>query len=69
MSTPTVTPVSYDLEGAAQALGLSVREVQRAVAEGDLTPHYRGKKPLFKPAELEAFVDALPTTKKSGEDR
>lgn len=53
--------VSYDLDGAAAATGLSRRELQRAIAVGDLTAHYRGRKPLITPADLAAFVESLPT--------
>lgn len=51
------------MDGASAALGLSSREIQRAVAQGDLTPHYRGKKPLFLRDDLIAWVESLPTSK------
>lgn len=62
----TVTPASHDLSGAALASGLSVREIQKAIAQGDLTPHYRGTKPLILHSDLVEWVESLPTTKKSG---
>lgn len=59
----SVTPVAYSMDGASAALGLSSRRIQRAVAQGDLTPHDRGKKPLFLRDDLIAWVESLPTSK------
>lgn len=68
MSTPTVTPVSYDVAGAAAATGLSESEIRRAVSRGDLTPRHRGRKPLILRSDLLEWIESLPTTKKSGDD-
>jgi hypothetical protein len=59
-----ITPVSYDLPGAAAATGLSVRELQRAIAASDLAVHYRGSKPVIDRDELRAFIRALPSEKR-----
>lgn len=59
----TLTPVSYDLESAAAAVGLSERELRRVIAAGDLTPRYRGRKPLILRSDLLEWVESLPTSK------
>jgi len=53
--------ISFTLDGAAEACGLSKRELQEAIREGSLVARYRGTKPLIRPADLEDFVDGLPT--------
>ncbi len=58
-----ITPVSYDLEGASAATGPSVREIQRAIAKGDLTPRYLGRKPLILRSDLLEWVESLPVSK------
>lgn len=63
VSYELVAPVSFDLPRAAAACGLSVRELQHAIRDGDLVAHYRGTKPLIEFEELKAFVRALPTAR------
>ena len=58
----TVAAVSYDLRGASDACGLSVSEIQKAISDGDLIANYRGRKPLIRAIELDAWVASLPTT-------
>lgn len=61
-------PVSYDLDGAESASGVSRREIQRAIATGDLTAHYVGAKftkPLILRDDLHAWVESLPTTRRA----
>jgi hypothetical protein len=52
--------ISCDLATAAQTVGLSVTEIQKAVSAGDLVPNYRGRKPLFRADELDSWVRSLP---------
>jgi len=69
MSTSTQTPgaLSYALEGAATAVGVSKDVIQRAIRAGDLEAHYPtiGGRPIAKPvllaSELEAWVRRGPT--------
>lgn len=67
MTTQTI-PVSYDLDGAESATGVSRREIQRAITAGDLTAHYVGAKatkPLIRRDDLDAWVESLPTTRRA----
>ncbi|HUX70850.1 MAG TPA: helix-turn-helix domain-containing protein [Cellulomonadaceae bacterium] len=52
--------ISGDLDDAARMTGLSVREIQKAVRDGDLVPTYRGRKPLFLATELYEWVRSMP---------
>lgn len=60
---PTLTPVSYDIPGAAAAAGSSESVIRRAIARGDLTPRYLGRKPLILRSDLVEWVESLPTSK------
>ena len=60
MTTVALIPVAYDREHAAAAVGLSTRELDRAVEEGRLRRRYRGSKPLYLRSDLEEFVQSLP---------
>lgn len=65
MSTLTAphAPISYDLDGAATATGVSDRTLRNAIASGDLVAHYIGRKPVILRDDLADYVRALPTTK------
>jgi hypothetical protein len=61
MNTP-IAPVSFDAAGAAQASGLSVQVIRRAMRAGDLPVHYpevdgrQIDKPLIDAEDLRAWV-------------
>ena len=59
-----MTRISFDLRGAAEASSLSVRALQYAIDEGSLTAHYYNSKPLIHHEDLDAYVKALPTSKR-----
>lgn len=61
----TAAPVSYDLAGATRAVGVSERTLRDAIATGDLVAHYIGRKPLIRRADLDAWVRALPTERRT----
>lgn len=62
-----MTPISYDLEAAAEATGLSQSYLKSAIREGDLKAKRSGTdkagnpvgKYLIRTADLERFVDGL----------
>lgn len=60
MDRGEITPVSYDIPGAALATGLSETTLRDAVRRGDLAAHYSGTKPVIEREELRAFIQALP---------
>lgn len=53
--------VSYDLDGAVEATGLSKTTIRAAVDNSDLIAHYYGRKPVFRAVDLDAWVRSLPT--------
>lgn len=54
-------PIALPLPEAAAAVGLSERELRRAIAANELAPRYRGSKPLIDVEELRDWFRALPT--------
>jgi len=59
-----ITPVSYDIPGAALATGLSASRLREYIARGDLAVHYSGTKPVIDRDELRDFIRALPSEKR-----
>lgn len=55
------TPVSYSIQGAAEASGVSPDTIRRAVRAGDLAVHYPTSRPVILRDELEAWIKASPT--------
>lgn len=51
----------YSLSEASVYLGVSERQVSRLRASGDLPVRYLGTKPVYDVADLDAFIDALPS--------
>lgn len=60
---PVFSFVSVDLKGAADRTGLSVSEIQKAIAASEIAVNYRGRKPLIRAVELDAWVASLPTSR------
>ncbi|TFB96563.1 MULTISPECIES: hypothetical protein [unclassified Cryobacterium] len=54
------TPIAYDVEGAARAVGLSVFPIKQAIASGDLTARYSKSKRLIGHDELVDWFNHLP---------
>lgn len=61
----TVEPISYELVHAAAAVGLSDRTLRDAIADGSLTAHYQGRKPLILRDDLIDWIRSLPTEKRT----
>ncbi|POH68978.1 hypothetical protein C3B61_03500 [Cryobacterium zongtaii] len=57
------TPIAYNLDGAAIAVGLSIFPIKLAVSNGSLTARYYGTKPLIGHAELLEWFENLPLDK------
>lgn len=57
-------PIALPLPAAAEAVGLSERELRRAIRDNELAPRYRGSKPLIDVEELRDWFRALPTEKR-----
>jgi hypothetical protein len=61
MSDIQLRAVSYDLNGAEAATGISERTIRDAVKRGDLIANYVGRKPVFRAVELDRWIASLPT--------
>jgi len=53
--------VAMEHNSAAAAVGMSPTRLRQHVRLGDVTPHFSGTKPLYLVADLERFVEQLPT--------
>lgn len=58
--TARVEPIALSQVDAAVLVGLSEREIRRAIADGELGVHYRGRKCLVDYQDLMAWYRALP---------
>jgi len=56
-------PIAYSVEGAANAVGLSVYPIKQAITAGLLTVRYSGAKRLVGHADLLEWFDSLPVDK------
>jgi excisionase family DNA binding protein len=60
-----VTKSAYTYDEAAAEVGLSKRAIEREVAENRLAPSYYRSKPIIRDAELQRWLEELPTEKPS----
>jgi hypothetical protein len=56
--------LAYSYAEAAEATGISQKELQRAVAENRLVASYPNSRPVFLSKELDRFLESLPTERK-----
>lgn len=55
-------PIAVPRAEAAALVGVSDRDLKRAIDKGELEVHYRGRRPLVDYADLQAWYKALPTS-------
>lgn len=53
--------VSFDLPAAAVATGISESRIKEAQKAGELVAHYNGARPIYRAADLDEWVQSLPT--------
>lgn len=58
--TTTTEPIAIPRPEAARIVGLSDKELKRAIDDGELEAHWRGRKCLVDFADLHAWYKALP---------
>lgn len=57
-----MSKIAYNYDEAGEAVGMSRRTIERAVAEGELVAHYRnGQTPRIFHSDLETWVESWPT--------
>lgn len=49
----------------AAASGISVSQVRKLVARGEMTPSYSGRKPLIRAIEYDRWVESLPAERRA----
>lgn len=57
--------VSYHMDGASAASGISKATLTKAVADGELVVHYVGSKRVVRAVDLDEYVRSLPTSRES----
>lgn len=65
MSSGPLWKIAYSLDEAADAVSLSRTRLQEAINSGDLPVAYSGIKPIVRALDLDAWVAALPTERKT----
>lgn len=63
MAEYEITAVSHSYRRAALVADVSETLIREAVNRGDLAVHYVNTKPVIRHAELDAWVESLPSTK------
>lgn len=53
--------VSYNTAGAVAATGIGETTIKQAVARDELVAHYVGNKLVFRAADLDDWIQSLPT--------
>ena len=61
VSVVSMEPISLPIEKAAEAVGLSRRYLDGAIADGSLVAKGAGAKTLIEVDELRAWIKAMPT--------
>lgn len=59
-STPESRPLAYSLSGAARALDVSKRQIQREISAGRLPARKLGRRTLVQAADLLSLLANLP---------
>jgi hypothetical protein len=65
MSGLALAAVSYNMAGAIAATGIGETTIKTAIANGDLIAHYVGVKLVIRAADLDEWIQALPTERAS----
>jgi excisionase family DNA binding protein len=61
MIIPEPQPILYSRADAARAVGLSLSELKRIIKAGQIQEKRQGRRRLIPAAELQRFVDAMPS--------
>lgn len=57
--------LAYSVDEAAAAVGLSSKTLRRAQADGELRFHFPTSKPVVLRADLEAWIQSAPTSRRT----
>lgn len=65
MTALALGAVSYNMAGAVGATGIGETTIKAAIASGDLIAHYVGVKTVIRAADLDEWIQSLPTERAS----
>lgn len=67
MSTDTIVleKLAYSIPNFAKAVDLSIEQVRKHIARGELVPSYSNSKPLIRREEGIRFLESLPAERAS----
>lgn len=65
MTALGLAAVSYNLAGAMAATGVGETTIKTAIANDDLVAHYVGTKLIIRAADLDDWIQSLPTERKT----
>lgn len=65
MTSLHLAAVSYNMSGAVAATGIGETTIKSAIASGDLIAHYVGVKTVIRAADLDEWIQSLPTERAS----
>ena len=58
-----MTQIAFTVAAASKATCVGEDRIREAIKVGDLTPHYVGVKAILRAADLDAWIETLPTEK------
>jgi hypothetical protein len=53
--------IAYSMAGAVEATSIGETRIKEALARGDLIGHYNGAKLVLRAADLDEWIQSLPT--------
>lgn len=61
MTSLALAAVSYNMAGAIAATGIGETTIKTAIRENELIAHYVGNKLVIRAADLDDWIQSLPT--------
>jgi excisionase family DNA binding protein len=55
--------ISFTIEAASKATHIGQDRIREAITLGNLVAHYVGTKAIIRPADLDEWIETLPTEK------
>lgn len=65
MTTLALAAVAYNMAGAIAATGIGETTIKAAIRDNELIAHYVGNKLVIRAADLDEWIQALPTERRA----
>lgn len=65
MTRLALAAVSYNMAGAVAASGIGESTIKAAIRDNDLIAHYVGNKLVIRAADLDDWIQSLPTERRA----